>query len=145
MTNSNLGPFRSWEILEEYPFLSDYELIVIEWEDFEDHRSDQSLGVFSGWNIQKLFEDKDSLQAAQEDWEKSSMDLSYLNSSSTKENPDKAVDQFENKRTRFLNTYAKVLRITAYSKRWWNEEEAQARRTWAQDKRRLSGVELRQA
>lgn len=100
-------------------------------EDIEDHRSDQGLGVFSGWNIQKLLEDKNSVQAAQEDWEKSSMDLSYLNFSSTKENLDKAVDKFESKLTRFLNTHAKVLRITAYSKRWWNEEVAQARKTWA--------------
>lgn len=44
----------------------------------------------------------------------------------------------------------KLKRITAYSKRWWNEKVAEARKIWAKDKKRLSGdgdlkEELKQA
>lgn len=119
--------------------------MVMEWDDIEDHIPNQVSGVFSGWNIQKLLENKEDLQAAREDWEKSDAEQAYLDFSSTKKDLDKAVEDFENRLTRLLNTHAKALRITAYSKRWWNEEVAKARKTWSQDKRRLSGAELRQA
>lgn len=117
----------------------------MEWDDIEDHIPNQVSGVFSGWNIQKLLENKKDLQAAREDWEKSDAEQAYLDFSITKKDLDKAVEDFENRLTRLLNTHAKALRITAYSKRWWNEEVAQARKTWSQDKRRLSGAEMRQA
>ncbi len=35
LTNPDLGPLCVWEFLEEYPSLSDYELILIEWEDMD--------------------------------------------------------------------------------------------------------------
>ena len=35
LTSPELGPFRIWEIPEEYPSLSDHELILMEWEDIE--------------------------------------------------------------------------------------------------------------
>ena len=33
LTSPDLGLLRVWEIPEEYPSLSDHELIVLEWED----------------------------------------------------------------------------------------------------------------
>lgn len=36
-----------------------------------------------------------------------------------------------------MDKYAKVTKVTAYSKRWWNKEVAQARKVWAKEKRRL--------
>ena len=138
LTNSELGPLRSWEIPDEYPSLSDHELIVMEWEDIEDHTPGRDLGVFSGWSIQKILEDEKRLQATQEDWENSSARQVHLNFCSTKEDLDKEVEGFESRLAQLLNAHAKVLRITAYSKWWWNEEVAQARKIWAQDKKRLS-------
>ena len=35
LTSLELGPFRVWEIPEKYLLLSDYKLILIEWEDIE--------------------------------------------------------------------------------------------------------------
>ena len=117
----------------------------MEWEDIEDHTPGRDLGGFSGWSIQKLLEDGKRLQAAQEDWENSSARQVHLNYSSTKEDLDKEVEGFESRLAQLLNAHAKVLRITAYSKRWWNDEVTQARKIWAQDKKRLSEEELRQA
>ena len=49
-----------------------------------------------------------------------------------------------------MNNHAKITQITAYSKRWWNQDVAEARKTWARDKKRLNRdenlkVELKQA
>ena len=104
-------------------------------------KSGKSQAAMSGWSIQKLLQDDKLLQAAKEEWEKSSVDQVSLNFSSTKEDLDKEMDWFESKLVKLLNNHAKVIRITAYSKRWWNEEVAEARKTWTRDKKRLSGDE----
>lgn len=40
-----------------------------------------------------------------------------------------------------LNKHGKITRISAYSKRWWNKEVAEARQCWAKNKRMLAGDE----
>ncbi len=120
LTNSELGPLRVWEIPEDYPSLSDHELILMEWEDIEIEDSEKRQALVSGWSIQKLLEDEKLLQAAKEEWEKASLGQSPLGFSSTKEDLDKEVEQFESKLVGLLNSHAKITRITAYSKRWWN-------------------------
>ena len=55
----------------------------------------------------------------------------------TKQELDKEIEWFEEKLTKLLNKYTKITQITSYSKRWWNKEVAEARSTWAKDKRRL--------
>ena len=50
--------------------------------------------------------------------------------------------QFERKLTELLNKHAKITQITSYSKRWWSKEVAEARLTWAKDKRRLGRNEV---
>ncbi len=61
----------------------------------------------------------------------------YLSLSCTQEDLDKEVEWFESRLTELLNSYIKITRITAHSKRWWNEEVAEARKTWAKNKKRL--------
>ena len=39
LTSPGLGLLCVWEILEEYPLLSDHELILSEWEDMEGRSS----------------------------------------------------------------------------------------------------------
>lgn len=82
-------------------------------------------------------------QAAKDDWEKSSIKQKYLTPLSTKEDFDKEVKWFENKTAKILNNHAKITRVCVYSKRRWNEEVAEARKRWAQDKRKLGGDESR--
>lgn len=88
-----------------------------------------------------MLQDEKLLQAAKEEWEEASIDQPHLSFSSTKEDLDKEVEWFESKLARLLNNHAKVTRITAYSKRWSNEEVAKARKSWGKNKRRLRGDE----
>lgn len=110
----------------------------MEWEDIKTEGKGKNQAVMSGWSIQKLFDDEKLFQAAKKDWEKASIGQPQLGFFSTKEDLDREVEWFEGKLVRLLNNHAKVTRITAYSKRWWNEGVAEARKEWAKNKRRLS-------
>ena len=67
----------------------------------------------------------------------------YLTSECTKEDLDKEVEWFESKIAELLNNHAKITRVCAYSKRWWNNDVVEARSKWARDKRKF-GKELDQ-
>lgn len=63
---------------------------------------------------------------------------------------DDEVEWFEAKISQLLDRHATITRVGSYSKRWWNKEMAEARRVWAQDKKKYGGnvyfkEELRQA
>ena len=135
LTSPELGPLRVWEFPEEYPSLSDHELIMMEWEDIE--VPSKTRAAISGWSINNLLEDNKSLKAAQHDWKEINGNHQLLDLLCTKEELDKEVSWFEEKLTELLNKHAKITQITSYSKRWWNKEVAEARSTWAKDKRRL--------
>lgn len=53
------------------------------------------------------------------------------------------MEWFESKIVELLNNHAKITRVSAYSKWWWNEEVAEAKKRWAKDKRELSRDENR--
>lgn len=92
----------------------------------------------SGWSIQNLQQDKKLWQAAKDEWQKSSIRQNYLTPLCSKKDLDKEVEWFGSKIVELLNNHAKITRVSAYSKRWWNEEVAEARKRWAKDKRELS-------
>ena len=117
LTSPALGPLRAWEIPEEYPSFSDHELILVEWEDSEIENLEARQPALSGWSIQNLLEDDKLLQAAKEDWEKSSLGRTNLGLSSTVEDLDEEVEWFESELVKLLNNHAKLTRVTAYSKR----------------------------
>ena len=141
LTSPELGLLRVWEIPEEYPSLSDHELILMEWEDIETQEPETQQAAMSGWSIKNLLEDKELLQAAKDEWNMTSKGQAHLRLSYTKEDLDREVEWFESRLTELLNSHAKITRITAHSKRWWNEEVAEARKTWAKHKKRLGGNE----
>ena len=62
LTSPELGPLRVWEFPEEYPSLSDHELIMMEWEDIE-AQGENTQTVMNGWSIKNLLEDDKSLKA----------------------------------------------------------------------------------
>ncbi len=61
----------------------------------------------------------------------------------TKDDLDKEVEWFENKIVELLNNHAKITKVCAYSKRWWNKEVAEARTCWAKDKKKFGRDETR--
>ena len=137
LSSPGLGPLRVWEIPEEYPSLSDHELILMEWEDIDTPGQRNSQPAMSGWSIRNLLEDEKKLKAAQSDWEKLNVNHQLLDLLCTKQELDKEVEWFQETLTGLLNKHAKITQITSYSKRWWNKEVAKARSTWAKDKKRL--------
>lgn len=60
------------------------------------------------------------------------IELAHLDVLCTKEDLDKEVGS---KLTELLNKHAKVTRITAYFKRWWSEEVAEARKAGVKDRK----------
>lgn len=53
-----LGPLTLWKILEKYPALSDYKLILLYWEDINISLSQSNTGKATRWDIQSLIGDK---------------------------------------------------------------------------------------
>lgn len=68
LTSPDLGPLQVWEIPEEYPSLSDHELILLKWEDLDSTDQNNSPVAVIGWNIRNLVEDDKLLRTAQIDW-----------------------------------------------------------------------------
>ncbi len=124
-----------WEIPKEYPALSDHELIPLRWDEIDVGLSQQNTGRATGWDIQGLIDDKDQLQKAHQQWIAKSHDRPLLLSSCTCLELDQEVKWIENTLTAILDTYSKIMRVTSYSKRWWNKEVAEARKIWAKEKK----------
>lgn len=137
LTTAALGPLTLWEIPEEYPLVSDHELILLQWADL--NQGHPEPGINTGWNIQALLKDKALFGTAKQDWEKESSLRPHLSHVSSKMELDSEVEWFEVTLGIWLDKFAKVTRLTSYSKKWWNDEVVQARKTWAKEKRRLRG------
>ena len=54
LTSPELGPLRVWEIPEEYPSLSDYELILMEWENIEAPGQKNNQAAINGCSVKNL-------------------------------------------------------------------------------------------
>lgn len=150
LTSPQLGPLRVWEIPEEYPSLSDHELILVEWEEMEEEKSRSQQGSSTGWNIQKPLDDEQLFSTARTAWIEEGIGRPYLSIESSMQDLDDEVEWFEAKLSQLLDRHAKITRVGAYSKRWWNKEVAEARKVWAQDKKKYGRnisfkEELRQA
>lgn len=130
-------------IPEEYPSLSDHELILLEWEDLKIEGLKTQEPATKGWSIRNLLEDEKLRQAAKNDWEKSGIGHNCLTSLSTIDDLDKEVEWFENRIIELLNNHAKITKVYAYSKQWWNKEVAEARSSWAKAKKKLGGDKIR--
>ena len=135
LSSPQLGRLTLWEIPEEYPSLSDHELIVLRWEDVSYNSISSRDGRITGWDIEGLTSDERGLEAAKLDWTKQTQNRPILEGSSTQQDLDKEVEWVELLLTDILNTHCKKVRVTPFSKRWWNKEVAEARKTWAKEKK----------
>ena len=140
LSTGNLGPLTLWEIPEEYPSLSDHELVLLQWDDLRSDIGTSARPISIGWNIQSLLDDKPRLDKAKDDWENQSSKRPSLNSSSNKDDLDLEVKWFETEISNFLDKHIKITCVTSYSKRWWNDKVSQARKGWAKERKRLSNT-----
>lgn len=100
---------------------------MVQWEDLRQDHNQSKPVVNTKWNIQTLLEDKALLLVAKEEWEKESFSRLCLLLSSTKKDLDSEVKWFESVLKNWLDKHAKVTKIRSFSKRWWNDEVAQAK------------------
>ncbi len=80
---------------------------------------------------------KAALQVAKEEWEKESLNRPCLSLLSSKKDLDLEVLWFETMLSIWFDKHAKITKVSSFSKRWWNDEVVEARKTWAREKRRL--------
>ena len=135
LSSAQLGPLTLWEIPEEHPSFSDHELIVLRWEDVEYNSTNESCGRVIGWDIQGLINNPDSLQVAQREWARSTQNRHIIDNSCTQQDLDEKVSWTESLLTNILNTHCKTIRVTPFSKKWWNKEVAEAHKIWAREKK----------
>ena len=107
ISSPQLGPLTLWEIPDEYPSLSNHELIVLRWEDVDYNSANPKDGQITGWDIQGLINDEKSLQAAELDWVKETQNRPILNASCTRQELDEEVEWVEALLTHILNTIVK--------------------------------------
>ena len=113
-----LGPLTLWKIPEEYPSLSNHELIVLQWEDVGYNLVNSKDRQVTGWDIQGLINDEKNLETAKLDWTKQTQNRPILDSSYTQQDLDKEVEWVETLLTDILNTYCKMMQVTPFSKKW---------------------------
>jgi Reverse transcriptase (RNA-dependent DNA polymerase)/Endonuclease-reverse transcriptase len=137
-TTTSIGLLNSWLIEEEYTTPSDHELIVFDWQDMELYQAKTSHSQdITGWDIDKLLKNEKRLELATIHWQETAINRSLIDDLSNKEDLENEASWIEETLIDTLNLYAKPLRITAYSKRWWNSTVEKARLKYAQAKRRL--------
>ncbi len=68
----------------------------------------------------------------------------YISLASSKHQLEDEVEWFESSLSELLDRHAKILYVTPFSKRWWNDEVADGRKVWAIAKKTY-GRDLRYA
>lgn len=131
LSTIEVGPLTLWEIPEDYPSLSDHELILLRWEEICDGLPEKGAVEPTGWDIQGLIDSPDNLKLAHTEWTLRGKNRNVLGQTCSCNDLDMEVYWFEENLAEVFSTHAKILRVTSSSKRWWNKEVAEARKTWA--------------
>lgn len=97
LMNPDLGPLKIWEILEEYLFLSDYELILIKQEDTDSHSYKNPQAAMNRWSIKNQLDENKLFQAAKNKQKKINKDQQLLDLFYKKQELDQEVEMFKKK------------------------------------------------
>ena len=83
-----LGPLESWSIDEDNPTPSDHTLILLEWTDMNEPPityQGKHKGEKTGWNIDSLKQDSETLEKAKEDYLSRTMNRPLVDCNSLQE------------------------------------------------------------
>jgi ribonuclease HI len=134
LTTREMGALTSWAIHTEHSTGSDHELILLEWPDVAEPTPEISTEI-TGWQIQTLLEDQDAADKAKAAWEEKAAQRMRLSDSCSSESVVEEAEWLQSTLTEVLNQNAKALRVSAFSKRWWNAEIKEKRRQFARARR----------
>lgn len=107
------------KILADEASLSDHETILFELEDIPTAGTIEQKAV-TGWDIRKLMADETQMEKATDHWRRQVGNRPLFNNHSTEEEVEQEARFMENTLTDSLDSNCKQLRVTLYSKRWWN-------------------------
>ena len=135
-TSTAIELLNSWIIEEKYFTSSDHELIVFEWLYLELNQLKSRSQEITGWNIQKLEKDEKQLNQAYSYWQEISKNQPLIDEFSMEEDLEDEANWIEKSLTKTLDLFVKPIRITAFSKRWWNSTVKETRSTYSQMRRK---------
>jgi hypothetical protein len=116
-TTIEIGLLDTWAIEEDLPTPSDHELIIFEFSDLTKTPKSTQKGEITGWKIDDLTSDPEALEKAELAWNLLTENRDIINYNSSKIEIEEEAIWLETSLTQVLNTHAKPLRITPYSKR----------------------------
>ena len=111
-------------------------MILLRWKDIDVSLSQPNKGRDTGWDIQSLIRDKNQLGKAREAWVTQNSERVFSDWTCNRTILDMEVEWIKDKLIDLLNKYRKIMRVTLYSKRWWNKNMVQARKIWTKEKKR---------
>ncbi len=79
---------------------------------------DKEVAEPTGWNTQSLIDSPEKLQSAYIDWLSRSQAEGLVRINSSQRDLDEEFGWLEENLEDVLNTHAKILRVTSFSKRW---------------------------
>ena len=96
----------------------------------------------TGWQIQALQADSQALEEAQEMWQAEAERRELLNDACSSADVEEQAIWVQETLTAVLDRYAKPVRVTPRSKRWWNRDVKEAREAYCQARRAWQGQHI---
>jgi hypothetical protein len=126
-------PIVKWTILaDDHATGSDHE--VIEWEVGVDRQEEADHETVVGWNLAAMTET--DVEAAGKLWAELAKERAQLDAECTVDEVEQEAAWCQEAMSSVLDATAKKIRICARSKRWWNADIKERRRTVGRERRR---------
>jgi hypothetical protein len=120
ISNQALGPLMACEIETEASIMLDHVMIWALWEPLEGVESGPSEKTVMGWQIRALIEDGEVLEAAEKTWSELSRGWLDLMDECLIGDVNREAECIEEVLIKVLGEHAKLIKLCARSKRWWN-------------------------
>jgi ribonuclease HI len=136
-TTPSLGLLESWAVLDKAQVPSDHRAIVLEYQEARSESAREAQkegGQVTGWKIDKLSEEKKEKMAGE--WHNQAR--GFPQEISTAEDLEREARWIQETLTTILNRHAPLIRITPFSKRWWNDEVREARQRFSRAHRQFA-------
>ncbi|KAJ5453717.1 uncharacterized protein N7458_004673 [Penicillium daleae] len=141
LTTVDMGPLLAWTVDGDHATGSDHELLVMKWVPIENGWEPPSSEV-TGWQIQALQADSQTLENAKQMWQANAEQRGLLDDACSVAEVEGEAVWVQEKLTAVLDQYAKPVRVTPRSKRWWNRDVKGARGAYCQARRAWQGQHI---
>lgn len=102
----------------------------MEWDQVVYQNSTSFLKMRTEWSIKKLLENEKLFGVAKTPWMNYRNNKSYISLASSEYWLKDEVKWFESTLLKLIDRHTKILYITPFSQRWWNDKVANRRKVW---------------